>query len=768
MRKETYSRKKRYCIAGIMLASLLLFAGQAEAAPPISRPMQFWSITDPGAAPETVDPAWCYDNPSAELIFNVYETLVFCAESMSTYISQLATGWTVEQLPPGTTSPDGLPWYYRYTFTIRPSVPFQDSDYGVLTPLDVEYSFERAMVQSRHGGPAWTLYEPLLNVMEPEELVPYGNLQDPPNAHSVGLMIDHAIESDATHVWFNLAFPGPYSPFLQILSQPWCSILSKQWINDLIGSGRPDWNGNWGDYIEWVSCHDPGVSPLDYPSYVMMGTGPFYLGFLDYTLQMWSIHHFEGYWRGWPANWPSTGGQKPGGYVYDVDVSWGFYTMEASSLFLSGDVDFWAVPRVVKSWVLGAPGIRCYYPLPTLALDAVLFNFNVDVSSPGGYILPADTFSEIGVPSNLFEDIEVRKAFAHLFDYESYLNFHYDGEGVIPATAIIPGLLYYDPSVTPESDPRVTPESASFQQNPPVQTQGGYEYDLTTAIAELQGAWGGQLWANGFTIPLYYQAGSWARRHIMEFIAQGLGLISMTAEPPNPKIHFVLIPVPSWPTYLSYMRNRYMPIFAMGWEADYPDAHNFAFPFYCSTGTLARYQGYSNPTMDALIWDGIRTPDGPERALIYHDIQVLALQDCPNIPVIVPVGRHFERDWVVGWYYNPIYGGSLAAGIESTSPVSNGLYFYNMWKWYYIPHALQSTPTQPTSNYLPYDTNYDGKIDMKDIAVVCRSFGAYYCQPMHPRWNYRCDVSNDRKIDVKDVAAVAKNFGKASPVWVPP
>jgi len=117
------------------------------------------------------------------------------------------------------------------------------------------------------------------------------------------------------------------------------------------------------------------------------------------------------------------------------------------------------------------------------------------------------------------------------------------------------------------------------------------------------------------------------------------------------------------------------------------------------------------------------------------------------------IGRHFERDWIVGWYYNPIYSGNYPA---------------NTWKWYYTPQAqLETYAPFPVCNHLGYDVNYDGKVDMKDIGVTAKSFGALFGPPMTLTWIYRADFNNDRKIDMKDIGIVAKNFGKPQvPVWV--
>jgi hypothetical protein len=288
-----------------------------------------------------------------------------------------------------------------------------------------------------------------------------------------------------------------------------------------------------------------------------------------------------------------------------------------------------------------------------------------------------------------------------------------------PATAIIPTLRYYDPTVQ------------------------GYTFDLAKAEEEFKKVPG--LWDAGFTLTILYNTGNLPRQ-------TAAGLLKEKIEGLNRKFHVNVASV-DWRPYLRAAIRKQLANFIIGWLADFPDAHNFASPFYASYGTFAAWQTYSNPNMDALIEAGIAAPEGPERQAIYTNIQKLAVEDCPSTTIDMALGRHWERDWVAGWYYNPIYP---------------GVYAYNLWKWYYVPHSLLDAATQPASGYLPVDVNYDGKVDIKDIATAAKSFGTSAGPPIHPRWIFRCDVNNDRKIDIRDIALVAKNFGKSSATWVTP
>jgi hypothetical protein len=63
-----------------------------------------------------------------------------------------------------------------------------------------------------------------------------------------------------------------------------------------------------------------------------------------------------------------------------------------------------------------------------------------------------------------------------------------------------------------------------------------------------------------------------------------------------------------------------------------------------------------------------------------------------------------------------------------------------------------------------WDINFDGKIDIKDVAAVSKAFGTL---PGDPAWNIEAEVTCDFKIDIKDVAAVSKRFGQFVSPWPP-
>jgi len=73
---------------------------------------------------------------------------------------------------------------------------------------------------------------------------------------------------------------------------------------------------------------------------------------------------------------------------------------------------------------------------------------------------------------------------------------------------------------------------------------------------------------------------------------------------------------------------------------------------------------------------------------------------------------------------------------------------------YYNYRLASSTCTYNVQ--LKSDINGDGKVDAKDIAIVCKAFGT---KPGDTRWNPKADLNSDNKVDAKDIAIVCRSFG---------
>lgn len=58
------------------------------------------------------------------------------------------------------------------------------------------------------------------------------------------------------------------------------------------------------------------------------------------------------------------------------------------------------------------------------------------------------------------------------------------------------------------------------------------------------------------------------------------------------------------------------------------------------------------------------------------------------------------------------------------------------------------------------DLTYDGKVDIRDLAIAAKAFGSYLG---HSGWNPIADMNGDDQIDIRDIATIAKNYGRHVP-----
>jgi peptide/nickel transport system substrate-binding protein len=531
--------------------------------------------------PNTLDPAWAYDTTSSEVIQNVYETLISFKDGRTDeFDPKLAENWTI--------SADGL----TYTFIIRTGVKFQNGDN--LTPQDVVYSIKRAMVRDINGGPVWMLLEPLIGVGTMSTRDENGNIVIPFEN------IDNSVNVENGLVVFHLK--QPYDPFIQILAQSCASIVDENWC---IAQG--DWPGTAATYENF---NNRQTSPLQE---LMNGTGPFKLDSWEHGVQV-ILTRNDNYWRT-PTKLKSV--------VIKVVSDW----TDRKLALLAGDADFVYVPRANLPEIENVSGVRIIENLPELTCEAIFFNFEIDNSSQW---IGSGKLDGNGIPPNFFSDENVRLGFAYSFDWDTFIADAYLGQAVQPASPVIDGLPYVDPSAK--------------------------EYYLDPAQAEnhFRQAFGGALWENGFKLTILYNTGNDTRRIAAEILKQNI-------ESLNTKFS-ITIESRDWATYLNEMVASKLTLYYLGWQADYADPHNFVSAFMSSRGALSAFQHYNNPTVDNLISAGIVGADPAQRQAIYYQLQQIYYDDVPSLPTAQTVGVHVERDWVNGWYYNPLIPGTPEGG----------------------------------------------------------------------------------------------------------
>ena len=523
-----------------------------------------------------LDPAYAYDTASGGQLLNIYETLIkFDGNSTSEFTPALATEWTI--------SDDGK----TYRFKIREGVTFHNGN--PFTPEDVEYSFERGMVQDYVLGPQWMLFEPLFGL---------GNYSSRTDDGLIPLEdIKSKVEVDGQWVQFNLA--APYEPFLQILASYWGSIVDMDWC---VQNG--DWNGTQESY-EALNNPAPGGSPIHS---IANGTGPFMLELWEPGIQVVLVRN-DNYW-GTPASFERV-------VTLMVD-EWG-----TRKLMLElGDADCIFVPSVGIQEAKEIPKILVYENVPTLINQALFFQFDID---PNSTLIGSGQLDGNGIPTNFFSDVDVRKGFAYAFDWDTFIEQGLTSYGQQISSPIVEGIPYY------KSD------------------WPSYELDLAKAEEHLKAAWDGLLWENGFEMTLVYASGDITGKIACEILQNNLFEIN-----PLFRINLQLM---TWPTLLDDMALGGVPMYLNGWQADYPDPHNFVFPYMHSQGTFAQAQQYSNEVVDDLIEQAISSSSHSQRQILYDQLAELYYDEVPSIMVAQFLGVLFFRDWIQGFVWNPIRPG---------------------------------------------------------------------------------------------------------------
>ena len=582
--------------------------------------------------PDTLDPALNYETSGNEVIFNVYETLVFYnRQSASEVVPQLATDWTI--------SDDGL----VYTFNIRPGVQFHLG--GEMTPEDVAYSFQRAVLQGGYASPMWLLTEPYFGIgvtdvgelVNPDVADDRAGMQaeDPARLAEVCEQVKSAIVADNAAGTVTITLAQPWGPFLVTIAQGWASVIPMEWAIE---------QGAWdGDCATWQDYYAPTseTTPL---GKVMNGTGPYM--FENWTPgEGWSLVRNENYWRTEPA-WEGgpTGPAAIGRIVYQLVDEWGTRFAMAQV----GDTDFVTVNRENVSQMDPLVGERCdydaatadftcaptdnpngplslFYGAPGVSRTDAFFTFNINADGGNPYIGSGELDGN-GIPADFFTDLNVRKAFNYCFDHEAFIADVLVGEGVQNVGVLIPGMPGYNPDGSK------------------------YDFDLDQCQAEIEAAWGGAVAENGFRFQVGFNTGNTTRQAVAQILQASFQQL-------DAKYQIEVVGLP-WPTFLSSLGESRLPIFISGWLEDIHDPHNWAQPF--TVGTYGRRQALPDDVIaqySEFVNAGVAATDPAERAAIYEEMQEFDYETAPAIRLAVATGRHYEQRWVQGYYSNPIYPG---------------------------------------------------------------------------------------------------------------
>ena len=524
----------------------------AVSSPSMTFLMYKWSgnVPNPGTitvvenvpgGPYSFDPDIDYESVGFEVISNIFATLlIYNGSSTTSFIPFVA-----EYIP--TVQNGGISDNYTvYTFKIRPGLYFSNGD--PITAYDVWYSMIRALlfVGGTPGTGDWILAQYLI----PNSTigVPIVNQQNENEAFN---LIMHAVtyNNQTDTVTFHLVKPTPPQLFFTALADPLDSaILDAKWLEQ-VGAGinftpagflQYEQYGNEGDYntqVQW----NPVTS------------GPYMIK--EYVPGQYVVLVPNPYFPGIP------GIPKPNDTVV---IEWVKDPETAYDLFISGQADIvTALPTnyiaALKPYV--AQGQVLMYEFPTLSEFFFVFNLNISVS------LLKKINPSYNIPSDYFANLYVRKAFAYAFNYTNYIdnllgNVKYGIDFGSPyAGVIIPGLPYYTPP-----PPSLVPT-----------------FNLTYA-KELMIKSG--MYNVSVSFPIIVTAGDTVDYAAAEMWAQALHEID-----PNINAQPMYLPFSQIIAYMVPGENP-MPIYQLGWIADYPYPSDFVNAMYLENGTYPAPDGW--------------------------------------------------------------------------------------------------------------------------------------------------------------------------------
>ncbi|MDR7401444.1 MAG: ABC transporter substrate-binding protein [Armatimonadota bacterium] len=465
------------------------------------------------------------------------------------------------------------------------------SDGTPVTAEDVKYSLMRFMLMDRDGGPSWILLSTIIG--EDTTRDKDGNLK--PDIYD---KVNRAIQVRGNNVVITLH--RPYAPFLNIMAS-WSMVISKR-----AAIAKGDWDGTKATVAQ---LNNPKTNSDTKLFDGAIGSGPFVIERWDRQNKTVVLVRNDRYWRGTPPA------------LRRVI----FRTVEEFAtrrlMLQQGDADVIDVGRAEQSQVEGLAGVRIVDDLATFVTQALFMNLKI--SAEGNPYIGSGKLDGNGIPPDFFSDVHVRRAIAYSFDYATFARDAYRGKITLGNGPIPRGMFGYNPRGQ------------------------WYTTNRDRAIAEWREAWGGRVWDQGFKMTVLFNSGNTARRIASQILKSNLEAL-------NPKFKVETQGL-AWSTYLAQENEGKLPIYFLGWAADYADPDNFVYPFMHSNGTFTGAQSYKNPEVDRLIEEAQRTANPERRRQIYFRLQEIAYSDVPTIYLGYPTGFTVMRTWVRGWYWNPIF-----------------------------------------------------------------------------------------------------------------
>ena len=641
--------------AGVFLTSMKTTTPASSTAVQVQNPDTI--VQETIGQPDFVDPAIDYETAGAEILQNVYETLVFFHGAAA----DQARPWLAQSVD---VSPDGL----TYTFHLRSGITFTDG-----TPMDanaVYYSLMRPIIIDDPNSPAWALeqvirgganYSKSFNNAGPSAPDGYGDsytkaeVQDLLNANPVEVIDPMTV---AVHLG------SPYAGWLLVMAFSVASIVSPT-------AFKAHWTAPTDPnaaYVDGITAGDYSDTANPWAATNAVGTGPYVLQSWDKASETLVLVRNENYWGG-----PDSRGLAPvknviikgiedantrvldfkagatdlayipatGGLIFQfIDQNTWFSTYNLKTL----SPDFQAYPQCPPTQPFQG---KCLFP-----------QFLTDFIGLNQQILGADKNPLAFQP---FQDIRIRKAVTLLFNRTSYIHDVTQDFG-IPATQIVPpGMFGYDSSIqaTPY-DPDTAKTLLLDAGANPVSSSTGFSPK------------------NPQTIEFSYNLGNTAREVAATLLTNAINNLAGDTG------LYARVAGYAWPQFLGLQRSHQISAFFVGWVVDYVDPDDFIQPF---VNTYFNLQiAYHNPQASALANQQASTTDPVERAKLISQLENLVNNDYAYIWRANGGATGISRNWL-----HERANASVASGVETGNPAIYGYYFSEITKGAMTPGLVAPT-----------------------------------------------------------------------------
>ncbi len=413
------------------------------------------------------------------------------------------------------------------TFTLRRGVKFHDG--ATMTCADAEYSLRRVFLVGDETSEAAQIRSNLLGI----------------TAFTPDVKKRFTFDTLARTVKCNaagqlvLSLDHNVPSLLDSITQAYIVPRAA-----LVAGG--DWSGTAKDFASFMGKDVSNSVLAQKPD----GTGAY--SFVARDPSRFVMKAFSSYWGGAPA--------LKNVILQKVDSD----TARVLAL-QKGDADIAIIPdRDTLAKLKGVPGVTVYERLPTRDLTTVVL-FNQTVKDDR--FLPAGQFAQNNAPVNLFSDIHVRRAFAAAFDPQTFTRDALQGQGVARHTTLPPNNWADDATLKPPA------------------------HNLKTAEAEFRQAFGGKLWATGFTIPIDFVAGS----GLDEVVS---GIFKQNIEGLNPKFHIEVSSQELSAGNAALLGGK-LPLSALTWGGADPDT--VLRGLFSAKGILGTATNFADPKLEAML-----------------------------------------------------------------------------------------------------------------------------------------------------------------------